>query len=163
MRRAAGAVSASLWAVVTVGGCCTSPPASVFLPQDDHYTSLRGFLYAIEVGQWDEAYSRLTKESQRDFSATDMWLAFWAKLKIPGTDVPIADLIQKHDPFYRVCPETPSASTVEYPLIYDPEEGPGEQDYFYGMSIILVRKPVVIDGEETYIWEIDLLRSVTQG
>ena len=41
--------------------------------------------------------------------------------------------------------------------------GPGEQDYFYGMSIILVRKPIVINGVETYIWEIDLLRSVTQG
>lgn len=163
MRRAAGAVSASLWAVVTLGGCCcTSPSAAIFLPQDDHYTSLRGFLYAIEVGQWDEAYSRLTKESQRDFSATDMWLAFWAKLKIPGTDVPIADLIQKHDPFFRESHDI-EGSTVIYRLIYDPEEEPGEQDNFYGMRVFLVRKPIVINGVEMYIWEIDLLRSVTRG
>src|SRR5690606_36238035 len=86
--------SALLCLSILAAGCGTSPPpADLVFARDDPERAFRGFVYAMETGDWDWAFETLDRESRKGFS----W-PFWVKWgvlieKVPEIDRPIYDVI----------------------------------------------------------------------
>lgn len=80
-------------------GCCTSPPCreenlppsrALATPED----AIHFFQYTIANECIERAYDTLTAYSREHISYTEFWFVIYSKMKIPGTDIPVADAIE---------------------------------------------------------------------
>ena len=60
----------SIPCALVVASCCTTlPRASKFFSRDTCKESLRGFVYAVDVGEWDYAFESLTLGSREEIGS----------------------------------------------------------------------------------------------
>jgi hypothetical protein len=93
---AAAAVRLAL--VLGAGGCCTHVPrVTSYFDRGDPLTAVNGFVYAVEVGDWEFAYQSITEESKKLITATKFKWALRFNVEVPEIKAGIRDLITHAD------------------------------------------------------------------
>ena len=128
------------------GGCCTTPPPpDKFFDRTTATETLKGFVYSVDIGNWDYAYASLTQASRREMSSLKFRIVIqYLKDPVFGT-VPIYDLISEsvrsRTPeverngrrLITVLPTVRDSSgnlaTMELPLVFLEEEGEVRLDF----------------------------------
>ena len=88
------AAAAALALVLLAGGCCSHVPrAASYFDREDSLTTVNGFVYAIEVGDWEFAYQSITEESRKLITYTKFKWALRFNVEVPEIKVGIRDLI----------------------------------------------------------------------
>lgn len=86
-----------LLASTAMTSCAGAPkkPATLlkkYFPDRDPETSLVGFVFAIESGNWDTAYSRLSRDSKEKISSLKFKVGL-PIVKDPRTGIPVLEII----------------------------------------------------------------------
>ncbi len=139
-------------------GCCSYAHPSKYFDRVDPFTTLNGFIYAIDTGHWDFAYDCLSAPSQKAITRTQ--LKFFLKFADdPQTGNSVWDMIQQAFPIDRRSlrwqPGSPEAVLELF------QEGEDAQGTFtiHNLKLYLILE--ARDGVGP-LWRIDLERTIRE-
>ena len=134
-----------------ITSCCTTPPkAAKFFSRETCRDSLRGFVYAVDVGEWDYAFESLTEGSREEIGSPLRFQVAVTYLKDPiFKDISLYKLISECVPNHgeEDC-KGGRGSIMVTPYVKD-EEG---RITFFKVPLLFL--------EENAEWRLDLLGSL---
>lgn len=156
-----GARHAGFVPILVLAGCCSIPEAGRYFDLHDPWTTVNAFVYAVEAGQWDFAYSCLTDESQEAIEKTRFKL-FLLFGEHPDFGIPLQDIILEARRDRRFLHRSRDAGVWIYLLVFDGEDAEGRPLGFQVDLALVNTEP----ESEWGTWKIDfdrLLRKFGQA
>ena len=142
---------AAIPCTLVIASCCTTPPkAGKFFSRDNCKESLRGFVYAVDVGEWDYAFESLTLGSREEIGSPLRFQIAVNYLKDPiFKDISLYKLISESVPNHGEEQRLGDrGSIIVTPFVKD-EDG---RITFFKVPLLFLR-----EDEE---WRLDLLGSL---